>query len=415
MTDKKESPAKNKLSADWLVRGVLTKLGDTFDKLTGRDWKPSSSLATSELIERLKRLLDAEVREGEGGRGRFVPHNIKLKMQWDKFSTDSEDGLRKLENELLTAAIDHINDNLYHTHAPIKVEVKPDYFTEGVKLLASFDEFGADEKEVELNVTVPQMKVSDLIPADSPASVVAEPEPETEDYVAEFTVEGKRKSVELNFTKGKRLSVGRTKENNLSIDDTSVSKHHATLMVNPQGKFLVADTGSTNGTFINGERIAYGRAFAVSPSDRVKFGSIEVFFRQIPKPTTFVAEEEEFETEVVEMGNQQSESTKGGSAPAPIYNGGDEVQESRTENYQTDGYRVENDDFKRSGDVSSSGGSSTPAESRTIGTGLVENQPVPKEPVVEEEEDYTNGKHEDEEGVAPLTKQGIKLNFGDDQ
>src|SRR4051812_47691782 len=150
-----EAPASKKtISPDWLVSGVLTKLGDTFDKLTGRGWKPSSSLATSELIERLKKLLDAEVKETDG-KGRFVPHNIKLKMQWDKFSTDSEDGLKKLQNELLTAAIDHINDNRYHTYAPLKVEVKPDYFTDGVKLLASFDEFMADEKEVELNVTVP--------------------------------------------------------------------------------------------------------------------------------------------------------------------------------------------------------------------------------------------------------------------
>ena len=141
MTEKKEAPAaQKKLSPDWFVRGVLTKIGDTFDRLTGRDWKPTSSLATSELIERLKSCSTSEVRETEG-KGHFVPHNIKLKMQWDKFSTDAEEALKKLENELLTAAIDHINDNRYHTYAPLKVEVKPDYFTEGVKLFASFDEF----------------------------------------------------------------------------------------------------------------------------------------------------------------------------------------------------------------------------------------------------------------------------------
>ena len=84
--------------------------------------------------------MDSEVRD-EGRDGKFVPHRIRLKMQWDKFSTDSEGAITKLENELLTAAIDHINDNLYHTYAPIRLEIKPDYFTEGVKLLASFDEF----------------------------------------------------------------------------------------------------------------------------------------------------------------------------------------------------------------------------------------------------------------------------------
>ena len=50
--------SKNKISIEWLMRGVLTKLGDTLDRLTGRRWTPSSSLATSELSEKLKKLLD---------------------------------------------------------------------------------------------------------------------------------------------------------------------------------------------------------------------------------------------------------------------------------------------------------------------------------------------------------------------
>src|SRR4051794_1724287 len=100
--------SKKSITPDWLVRGVLTKLGDTFDRLTGRGWKPSSSLATSELVEKLKALLDAEAQD-LGSEGIYVPHNISLKMQWDKFSTDSEKSMKSLENEMLTAVVDHIN------------------------------------------------------------------------------------------------------------------------------------------------------------------------------------------------------------------------------------------------------------------------------------------------------------------
>jgi hypothetical protein len=313
MSEKKESPAKNKLSPDWLVRGVLAKLGDTFDKFLGRDWKPSSTLATSELIERLKRLLDQEVKD-YGEKGRFVPHHIKLKMQWDKFSTDAEEAMRRLEYELLAAAIDHINDRRYHTYAPLDVQAKPDYFTEGVKLWASFEEFGEDEKEAELDVTVPQMNVETFVP---PEPV---PEPETENFTALFTTGEKQKSVELKFTKGKRLSVGRTKENHLSLDDTSVSKNHATLAVSPEGKLLVADTGSTNGTFINDERIAYGRALEVGEGDRVKFGEIEVFFRRVPKAAGFVAADsqdtEDDDTKLIRPGKTENQSASNGVAAA---------------------------------------------------------------------------------------------------
>lgn len=121
MTEK--TPDSNKgFSADWLLRGSLTKIGDMFDPLTGRRWVPSSSLAASELIEKIKRLLDAEAQHVPG-KGTVVPHNIKLKMQWDKFSTDAEEALKKLEYELLAATADHINDLRYYTYPPISLEV----------------------------------------------------------------------------------------------------------------------------------------------------------------------------------------------------------------------------------------------------------------------------------------------------
>jgi pSer/pThr/pTyr-binding forkhead associated (FHA) protein len=279
MSQNKTPEEKKSFSVDWLVRGSLTRIGDIFDKLTGRKWKPSSSLATSELIEKLKKLLDAEARVSDK-KVKFVPHNIKLKMQWDKFSTDAEDAMKKLEYELLTAVIDHINDKRYHTHAPLKFEIKPDYFTEGVKLLASFGKFDDEENDVEMNVTMTNLKNIVIPPLDESAVKVIE---EKEIFVADFTVAGKPKRVELAFSGGERLSVGRTKENALSIDDTSVSKAHAALVLNAEKQLMVADTGSTNGTFINGKRIAYGKAFPVASGDKVKFGTIEVAITYIPR------------------------------------------------------------------------------------------------------------------------------------
>jgi pSer/pThr/pTyr-binding forkhead associated (FHA) protein len=283
MSEKKNTNKSG--GADWFVQGILARIGDIFDKLTGRGWQKSSSLSASELVERLKLLLDSEVRD-LGEKGKFVPHNIKLKMQWNKFSTDSPGALKTLEYELLAAAIDHINDNLYHTYKPFKIEIKPDYFTDGIKFLSSFGEFGEDESEAEVEVSVPQMKAGDLIP-EKTAPVF-----DGDVYIADFTVDGKRKAVELKFSENrKRISVGRTKENDLFIDDASISKTHASLVINPQKMLLVADTGSTNGTFINGNRIAYGRAFPIGESDKVKFGNVEVFLRRIPNPTDFVTQE----------------------------------------------------------------------------------------------------------------------------
>ena len=270
MPDEKPAPVKKSVSPDWFVRGVLGKIGETFDRFTGRNWKPSSSLATSELIERLKKLLDSEAKD-LSEKGRFVPHNIKLKMQWDKFSINAEDSLKKLEHELLTAAVDHINDRRYHTFAPMNLEIKPDYFTEGVKLHASFDNFAEDEREAAVNVTVPDLKNVRVAPAEEIAV-----EPEREIYTAAFTVRGEIKEIKLAFADRQRRSVGRTKENDLCIDDASVSKIHAALVFDAERGLMVADTGSTNGTFVNDERIAYGKATLLRDGDRLRFGTNEV-------------------------------------------------------------------------------------------------------------------------------------------
>lgn len=275
MSENKNSETKKTPSADWFVRGILTKLGETFDRLTGRNWKPSSNLATSELVERLKLLLDAEAKEEENLR--FVPHHIQLKMQWDKFAVDtenSEKALKTLENELLVAAVDHINDRRYHTFAPLKLEIKPDYFTEGVKLQASFDEFAEDSGEINL-------AVSDLknVVIEAPQEIA--PEPEKQFFAVRFLIKGEQKNVTLAFTEGERKSVGRTKENDLWIDDAGVSKIHASLVFNREKGLLLADTGSTNGTFIGDERIPYGKAFPVESGKPVRFGTIAVSFEQI--------------------------------------------------------------------------------------------------------------------------------------
>ncbi len=291
MSENNITPTKKSVSADWLVRGVLTKIGETFDRLTGRNWKPSSSLATSELNDRLKKLLDSEVRD-LGEKGKFVPHNIKLKMQWDKFSTDAENALEKLKYELLTAAIDHINDMRYHTYAPMSLEIKTDYFTEGVKLLASFDKFAEDEREAAVNVTVPDLKNVVVAP---PAEIAAEPE--TEIYTVEFTVQGKTKRVEFAFAEKQRRSIGRTKENDLQIDDQSISKIHAALVLNSERQLMVADTGSTNGTFINDKRIAYGKAIIINAGDKLKFGNVEIALEHVPKAVEEPFDETVDETE----------------------------------------------------------------------------------------------------------------------
>ena len=79
---------------------------------------------------------------------------------------------------------------------------------------------------------------------------------------------------------GRRLNVGRASDNELTLNDASVSKIHAALLMTSEGTILVADTGSTNGTYINGRRITYGESRPVEEGDVLGFGDIEVRLRK---------------------------------------------------------------------------------------------------------------------------------------
>jgi len=59
------------------------------------------------------------------------------------------------------------------------------------------------------------------------------------------------KTVEVQ---NKRFTIGRTPENDLTIDDRSLSRRHA-LIETIEDRFNLSDCGSSNGTFINGRQI----------------------------------------------------------------------------------------------------------------------------------------------------------------
>lgn len=69
---------------------------------------------------------------------------------------------------------------------------------------------------------------------------------------------------------GRDTVVGRAPGCGVFLDEDSVSRRHAVLRTSRAGEVTVEDLGSTNGTFVNGERI--GRA-VLADGDRLLFGS----------------------------------------------------------------------------------------------------------------------------------------------
>lgn len=69
-------------------------------------------------------------------------------------------------------------------------------------------------------------------------------------------------------------TIGRSAENSIRLDDTSVSGRHAELVLVAENCYL-KDLGSTNHTLVNGQAV---KEVQLRAGDRIRFGKVEAFF-----------------------------------------------------------------------------------------------------------------------------------------
>ncbi len=70
------------------------------------------------------------------------------------------------------------------------------------------------------------------------------------------------------------ITLGRSPENAIQIDDPSVSGRHARLEI-AEGEYHLKDLESTNGTRVNGQPI---QSILLRPGDRIRLGKVEACF-----------------------------------------------------------------------------------------------------------------------------------------
>jgi hypothetical protein len=273
--EKKEEKKKKPEGAlpERFLRRLLEGMGAAVDRGLGREIETKSGLTTNMLLERMKHLIDERVRD-EGAKGQIAPHHLKLKIEWGTHSEAAPEVIEALEHEVLAAAIDHINDHRYRTLAPLNIETEVDIFITGIAVDPTFGEFEEELKRADEE----RRRAAELGKVEVPKGA---PKIHDISIIARATLPAGPREKALAFKPGgRRVSVGRGSDNDLHLNDKSVSKIHAALVMNREGTLMVADTGSTNGTFINGRRIAYGEARQIEDGDVVSFGNIEVRFRR---------------------------------------------------------------------------------------------------------------------------------------
>jgi pSer/pThr/pTyr-binding forkhead associated (FHA) protein len=70
------------------------------------------------------------------------------------------------------------------------------------------------------------------------------------------------------------IRIGRAADNDLQVDDPSVSSHHAEILFK-NGSHVIKDLGSTNGTFVNDSP---AKEQELAEGDRLVFGHVDALF-----------------------------------------------------------------------------------------------------------------------------------------
>jgi hypothetical protein len=251
------------LSLETNLRKLFDRTGAAFDKLLHgkKDSAEAPSLRdlTNRLSPSVQKSIDNNIRrEGDTV---TAPHRIAVLLDYNTFAQLEQSEIQSLKRELEQVASDHIINRRYSTESPMV-----------------------------LNVTYDPLVAVPLVRADfAPLNNLARAELKSSDFSkAGFTPSGRlslrlrsmnsRFSLDQKIDRlkpgGNPVTVGRGRDNDIVIDDRSVSKFHSTIALTQDGKLIVADVGSSNGTFVNNKAIKSREV--VDLGDVITFGDIEV-------------------------------------------------------------------------------------------------------------------------------------------
>jgi pSer/pThr/pTyr-binding forkhead associated (FHA) protein len=82
--------------------------------------------------------------------------------------------------------------------------------------------------------------------------------------------------------KAEKTTIGRVEDNNFQIAEASVSSHHCEVLLRGND-VVVRDLNSTNGTFINGEKVTEK---VIKPNQILRLGQIEIRLETDAPPST---------------------------------------------------------------------------------------------------------------------------------
>jgi hypothetical protein len=210
-----------------------------------------SQVQPVEIASALRRELDNKSLTLAQGRT-LAPNVFTARLSDPDFALAQEWGA-PLAEELCDVVIRHVNSQNYTLHGPVRVS-----FTRDSALKPGvFEIDSATEKQSAQRPSAPSA------PSRQPTR-----------YQPVLELDGKRYSLNVGS-----VVLGRSSEADILIDDTGVSRRHLEIRTS-QGQSRAVDLGSTNGSYVNGQRVQ-GEA-ELTDGSVITMGRTRMSFRLVP-------------------------------------------------------------------------------------------------------------------------------------
>lgn len=85
----------------------------------------------------------------------------------------------------------------------------------------------------------------------------------------------------------KVITIGRSEENDVMVNDPHASRHHMQIIQHDDGHFTLSDFGSTNGTYVNGQKIS--GEINLNMNDVVRIGNSTIPWKKFFEDSETVA------------------------------------------------------------------------------------------------------------------------------
>ncbi|MCB0820301.1 MAG: FHA domain-containing protein [Bacteroidetes bacterium] len=133
-----------------------------------------------------------------------------------------------------------------------------------------------DEKEEEQESSAAGENRETETPVETKPATVAEPKPLATSSKHPVLLLNRDGRTETFHLRGDVITLGRHETNDITLPEVTVTGKHAVIKINGNG-ITIEDLGSTNGTFVNGERI---RSRRLNPGDIVSLGKVQLTLKE---------------------------------------------------------------------------------------------------------------------------------------